>query len=126
MKSSDSEIMKCTSKPEGGDKGDEDTGIDDSQDLLAELNPPLCLLPYPGLTGGVPECLDVGLEDDVHERFEEVKYQPVVYHLYVGRRGEVGAYTLIEIFTYKVFMLFRRSNVVDKGGSQTLFCNLLF
>ena len=102
MKSSDCEIVKCTSKPEGGDKGDEDTGIDDSQDLLAELNPPLCLLPCPGLAGGVPECLDVGLEDDVHEGLEEAEDEPAVNHLDVGGWGKVDANTELELSLKKI------------------------
>ena len=112
MKSSECEIVKCTSKPEGGDKGDEDTGIDDSQDLLAELNPSLCLLPCPGLNGGVPECLDVGLEDDVHEGLEEAEDEPAVDHLDVGGGGKVDAHTELEISlknfnTFKIFTLER-------------------
>ena len=112
MKSSECEIVKCTSKPEGGDKGDEDTGIDDSQDLLTEPNPPLFLLPCPGLTGGVPECLDVGLENDVHEGLEEAEDEPAVDHLDVGGRGKVHAHTELELslkafYSFKIFTLER-------------------
>ena len=41
----------------------------------------------------VPEGLDVGLDDDVNERLEEVEYQPEVDHLDVGGWRQVGADT---------------------------------
>ena len=37
MKSSDSEIVNCTGKPEGDEEHNEDAGIDDSQDHWWEV-----------------------------------------------------------------------------------------
>ena len=93
MKSSDSQIVNCTGKPEGDEEHNENTGIDDSQDHSTELYPPLCLLPSPGLAGGLPQRLDVGLEDDVHEGLEEAEDEPAVDHLDVGGGGQVNAHT---------------------------------
>ena len=56
------------------------------------------------------ECVHVGLNDDVHERFEETEDQPAVDHLDVCGVGEIAVDTdkklsdlSLSLYVYKIF-----------------------
>ena len=56
------------------------------------------------------ECVHVGLNDDVHERFEETEDQPAVDHLDVGGVGQIAVDTdkklsdlSLSLYVYKIF-----------------------
>ena len=98
-------VVGETHEPEHKDEDHEEYRVDNPHEFQA--NPPPVLLvsrgvsvflsPPPDLT--VPlssqwsEGLDVGLHDDVHERFEETEDEPAVDHLDVGGVGEIIAHT---------------------------------
>ena len=94
--------MDETDQPEHDNKGGEKCRIESSEELCAEFDLPVVVtFSRPGysllnLLRILSECLNVGLDDDVHEGFEETEDQPAVDHLDVGSGGEVSAHTDIK------------------------------
>ena len=100
----ENDVVDETDYPEDNYKDNEKYRIDHSHEGLADFHFHVCLLflcPDLLSINLFPRVLllrlpvYVGLYDDVHEGFEETEDQPAVDQLDIGRRGEVGAHTIL-------------------------------
>ena len=95
-------VVDETNEPVDNDKEEEKHRIDHPDEDPADINLlSLILAPRQGLGDRshlvfLSEVVSVGLNQDIHEGFEETEDQPAVDHLDVCGGGEVGAYTIIK------------------------------
>ena len=96
-------VVNETNQPEDKDKDEEKNRIDHPHEGLTEIYLPVSLILSPGLGDwgvlvALYQSMFVGLDDDVHEGFEETEDQPAVQQLDVGGVGQIGVDTEQQIF----------------------------
>ena len=101
-------VVDETNEPVDNDKEEEKHRIDHSDKDLADINLPVFLILAPSQGLGdrshlvvLSESVSVGLDQDIHEGFQEAEDQPAVDHLDVGCLWQICTDAMKNIFFFR-------------------------